>query len=243
MKILRLVLAFGLMLFAVAGSPQDRNSFPIIADFDADSTTMTYVLFDPPRSGTANIKTTGSSATVDAASGTPFAAVAVGDEIFVRDVDATAQVRYVRAKASSIQITVNAAVNWSGNGSTGYGFTYRTFRSGTGADAGWFQVGGAFSRRNIYFGLEQVNATGGVAFQIDCIMGAPAAKPTLVYPPGGSTACETGTLTTAPTRCLVVLSLGAQRCRLGAKIVTADDGDDLTTNREDVHAEFMGEPK
>jgi len=243
MKLLRagLVMVALALLVPHLGAQADAV-FPIVADFDADSTTMTYVLFDQPRSGNANLKTSGSSATVTAASGTPFDAVAVGDEIFVRDGPTDGLVRYVRDKASGASITVNSAVNWSANGATGFGFSYRTLRTGTGDTAGWFNVSRWKRRKEVWFGVEQLVATGGVLFQVDCITGAPAAKPTKVYPQGSTAGCDNGTFTAAgaASRCVVVMDLDATRCRFGVKIVTADDGDDLTTNREDIHAEFHG---
>ncbi len=238
----RILLALILAALALpqVGSPASQAIvFSIVNKFDSDSATLTYAVFTRATDGTVNIKTTGSSATVDAVSGTPFATVAAGDELFCRDAEPDAQRRYVVAKASGAQITVNAAVDWSRAG--GYQFSYRTLLTGTGAGAGWFGVGN-LADKTFSFGVEQLVATD-VKIRLECITDAPGAQPITIYPPaGGSGQCGTGTITVpgATARCAYALAgLTVSRCRFGV-ITDVDDGDDTGANREDIWAQFSG---
>jgi hypothetical protein len=224
-------------------------SFPIVSDHDFDSGTMTYCLLSSIKDATSlgNIKTTGATATVDAATGTPFTAIAPGDTITVQPGSNNfAQVRYVVTKASSAQITVNdPATDWSGAGSTGYPWSYRNLTCGTSDSAGWFNVSD-YRTRTVHFSIEQlVVSAGSVAVQIDCKGSNNWDKPTRVYPPSAPASvgqCDTGLFTVAgaTARCEVVLSsdLEASACRFGVSLT--DDGGDTGTNRERITASFTG---
>lgn len=221
---------------------------PIVSNHDFDSATMTYAVLSPSKEviGLNKIKTTGSSATVDAASGTPFADVAAGDEITVLPIGGanSAVVFYVLTRASSTQITADRAIDLSGNGATGYSFSFRTLTKGTADDVGWFEVSDGWTSRQITFQVEQLSLlSGSLAVQIDCKGASPWAKPTKVYPPVGLTGqCGTGLFTVAgaTARCAYVLALEERwsACRFGVSLT--DDANDLTTNLEKVTAWFEG---
>ena len=74
--------------------------------------------------GTANVRTTGSSATVvEYTAGTsPFTPLSVGDSILLTDTSGAVQRREVTAKTSNASITVNEAVALTGSG--GHPFTW-----------------------------------------------------------------------------------------------------------------------
>ena len=233
--------------------PSPLESFPIVQNHDFDSGTKTYCLLGPAidsqRDGRPNIKTTGSSATVDAASGTPFAAlttvpgavitVRAGTPVVVPDV------RYVLTKPSGAQITVDTAVDWSGAGATGFPWSYRNLTCGTGDGAGWFGVG-QYSAKVIALQIEQVSlASGSLAVTIDGRSDDPWAKPTPIYPmatPPTSSQCDTGLFTTAGTtaRCIVVIDPTAAVSFLRVGVSLTDDGGDTGANLEKVTARFMG---
>lgn len=218
---------------AFAQNPPDE--FPIVANYNVQSTSYIYPLFDPLRdgSGLGNIKTTGSSTTVDAATGTPFSVSTVGDEISVL-VNSIPQVRYITAVGSSTQITVNSAVNLSANGTTGYQWNYRSLKAGTGAGNGWFDVS-LMESGNIAFGVETINATD-LKVRIECAAYGAQANPIQIYPPPtGTGQCAVGTFTVAgiTARCGVVFNERWQRCRFGVLANTP-------TSTNNVSAYFIG---
>lgn len=244
------VAALGAAALLLSSSPgafaQAQVVRPIVSNHDFDSATVTYALLSESRPviGDTKIKTTGSSATVVAAgAGTPFADVAAGDEITVQPAGGanTAVVFYVLARASGTSITADRAVNLSGNGATGYSFTFRHLVTGTAADVGWFPVGG-YTSRTIHFWIPQLAvASGSLAVKIDCKASSPWAVPTPVYPPASGTGqCWTGLFTVAgaTARCAFVLAVEEKysACRFGVSLT--DDGNDLTTNLEQVTAIF-----
>lgn len=218
----------------------------IVSQHDFDSSSYTYCLLSDPKAGPngTRVKTTGSSATVDAAAGEPFANVAAGDTITVQAGNNVAPVvRYVLTRASATQITVDTAVDWSGNGATGYVFSYRTLTCGTGAGAGWFGVS-SHSTKTIMFQVDQLSvASGSLAVTIECKGASPWAQPTTVYPPNsGSGQCYTGLFTVAgaTARCALVFAQEENyaACRLGVKLT--DDAGDTGANLERVTATFEG---
>lgn len=242
----RLALLSAFLALPVARAQQPITIL-IVSNHDFDSATTTYAVLGPFKSGTANLKTTGSSATVDAASGTPFDAIvsAPGDVITVHPCigGACAPVeRYVLTKPSGAQITINTAENWSGNNPTGFPFTYRNLSQGTGVGAGWFSVSGIHSPV-LYFQIEQLSlAAGSLAVVVECKGSSPWATPNPIYPPaGGSGQCGTGLFTVAgaTARCQIVMHEQADAsCRFGVSLT--DDGGDTGANLERVTAYLTG---
>jgi hypothetical protein len=120
---------------------QAQEATALVTAYQIDGTTFTCCRTNPQDiSGVGNIKTTGSSTTVNAVSGTPFAPVSTGDVITVMPgAGASPEIRYVVNKVSNIQVTVDTAVNWE-NGGAGFSFVWRDVRCGTGAEDGWVSV-------------------------------------------------------------------------------------------------------
>lgn len=224
---------------AAAGSDQTAN-FAIL--YGLDSTDPIYCVvtgnngnpFGGPIQGLKNITTTGSSATTDAvtASDAPFKSVVAGDLLMVAKPDGTTLLRVVISKASNDQVVVNSAWDLSQTG--GWGFTYLKTICGTAATDGWIDVSNADSF-DITFELDQVNATGGVNVQVQCMTAGVNASPVQVFP-----ACTSGSCNTVQNYATagvagattVAVSFPYQKCRVAVDIATADDGDDLTTNEE-----------
>lgn len=107
--------------------------------YDIDDTSYTYGRFGEwTEASPSRIETSGSSTTVTAVSGTPFELIGVGDEIRV-EISGVQTRRVVTAKASSVSITVNSAINLDIDG--GYKFEWRDFQVGTAATDGWIATG------------------------------------------------------------------------------------------------------
>lgn len=209
---------------------------PIVAAYDLSSTSYTYPLLGNPVNGSANIKTSGSSATVTAASGTPFANVAVGDEITVQTSTSTRVTRAVTARASETSITVSSAADLSGNSTTGFPFTFRPLSDGTGATQGWIKVS-QYNEKNFIVEVNTIAATS-ITIRIECKSSGDMASPTQIYPPvGGTGQCGTGVVTTAgiTARCSVVSYEPWDQCRVGYIIDTDGGAQSITTG-------FTGRP-
>ena len=125
-----------------------------------DTSNYVYGLFGDLRPMRKPVKTTGSSATVDEVTSgdNPFDEVDVASEIVVvPGADATAQVRFVAAKASGAQITIDSAANWENSGN-GRHASFRKFFSGTTASDGWFGVR-SMRRKTLIVTVHSFNAT------------------------------------------------------------------------------------
>lgn len=93
---------------------------------------------------------------------------------------------------------------------------------------GWFLTKSFTDQKYIQFSIDQVNVTGGLDITIECKMISGASIVTLL----------TDNKTTAVTdNDIYSVPEGCHEMRVGIKIGTADDGNDLTTNLEilDVH--------
>lgn len=193
---------------------------------------------DMPYNITQRIETSGLSATttaVDTTNDVPFATVAVGDMIGVVMRSLTPGLerglvwRRVTARASATSLTVNDAWNLSTTfGGGGYSFQHMKADVGSGAFDGWISLVGAES---VTFDLDvqQLVATGGISYKIECDPGVPGMPPVIVIGP-------TNIATTTPTVARSVVTEPTGPCRLGLRIITGDDANDLTTNLEQVYA-------
>lgn len=232
-----------------AARAQGTQAFfrPIVSNHDYDSATVTYALLGPVLDGVARLKTTGSSATVDAANGTPFSALSAppGPLLIVQPCiggGCPVVERYVLTRPTDAQVTINVATDWSGNGATGFPFQYRNLAQGTTAADGWWSISNIRDPM-LSFQIEQLAvASGSVAVVVECKGSSPWATPIPVYPPtGGVGQCETGLFTTAgaTARCQIVIHEQADgQCRFGVSLT--DDAGDLTTNLERVTAYLTG---
>jgi hypothetical protein len=138
-----------------------------------------YCRMEPGTQVITNIKTSGSSTTVTAVgSTTPFADVAVGDELTVLvPPNVRPDVRYVVTRTSATQVSVRApgnadsgipaqpdAVNWD-NSAAGYPFTWRRQSCGYSRGAGWVPTEAV---KTVAFEVTQLGATGGIVMSVEC---------------------------------------------------------------------------
>lgn len=235
-------LAVPLLFAAVLGAgplqaQQGQPVFtPVVSSYDFDALADTFCLLSQQKRDEGNrLKNAGLLTTAVAASGTPLSLLGVGDELTVqRDAGAAGtDVRAITADDGTT-LTLNAAANWSGNGASGFAFTYRTHVCST-TTAGWFGV--PLGPKHLVLQVDQINA-GQVDVIVQCRGYSPWAQPVLVYPPGGATECLAGGFT-AVAACQIPLEGPWKECRVGVS-VTADDGDDTGANREAVTVYLEG---
>ena len=192
-----------------------------------------YCRMEPIKPRRLMITTSGDSATTVGvtAADDPFQNLAVGDWIGVNlpfDPDVAARGvtwRHITAIASVDSLTVNDA--WELTQTTGQTFFYRKRNCGAGDHDGWIGMAGTES---ITFDIDMVQlvATGGISYQVECENNVPGMPPIIV---SGPTNVATGT----PTQATVAVTTARAACRLGLRIITGDDGNDLTTNTEIVY--------
>ena len=210
---------------------------PVFYEVELDATSYTYYLHGPVKAGSSNATTSGSSATVTAISGTPFDDVAVGDMLIFSDPYSPPTYRIITAKASGASITVDAAITLDGPpnaAAVGYPFSYRTLTSGTGAADGWVLVGG-LTNKLLSLYISQLNVTGAIYFSVECRVDS--VGPIRLFEANYASAALGSNGEAWP------VTEDCTHLRVGIKIDSADDGGDLTTNREKVFAILTGEER
>lgn len=251
----RLLAVLGLVLClavpAAAQGPAKDGTLALL--YDVDSATLTYCTVrgsnptpfgDEPIKVVPKILTSGSSTTVtEAVSGTnPFASVVVGDVLVIQTptvTDANARtVVAVTAKASAASITVDTAINITGNS---FGFFHHV--CGTTDADGWFAVPTNAGRVGLAVQYNQGDLDA-LTVRWECKGSGAGAEPEIVYP-GESSDCGIGG-TLATDRCsyatagitarlrVVDTSPTYSFCRVGLAFAAAD-ASDATTDREKVN--------
>ena len=145
--------------------------------------------------GDVPIKTTGSSATIDAvvASSAPFKYLGVNDVIHV-SVDDAVTTRTITAKANNDQVTVDAVVDWS-NGGAGRHFRWRDteFASAPSTTAGLVNVSG-WKDVIVYATVETYNFATNLTVSVEGIIAGGTTPVALEDPQGNAvTMTFTGT--------------------------------------------------
>lgn len=134
--------------------------------YDVPDTDYTYPRLGSPSghpiTGREFVQTSGSSTTVTAYQGTPFAPVTVGSLITFRVPPDTSYVRHVTAKASSSSITIDTAVNLASPAK----FDFYPFASGQTDSDGWHYVGD-LSAITVYVQANTIASTGGIDVVIE----------------------------------------------------------------------------
>ena len=214
----------------LGGTGDELIEIGVVALTDAS---YVYCRMEPIKPRRLMITTSGDSATTVGvtAADDPFQNLAVGDWIGVNlpfDPDVAEgglAWRHITAIASVDSLTVNDA--WTLTQTTGQTFFYRERNCGAGDHDGWIGMAGTES---ITFDIDMVQlvATGGISYQVECKNNVPGMPPIIV---SGPTNVATGT----PTQATVAVTTARAACRLGLRIITGDDGNDLTTNTEIVY--------
>ena len=224
------VLLAAAVLLGLASSSQAGPARTLLWQYNLNSTTEIFCGLGPEFDG-SNRVTASASTTVTAVSGSPFANVQVGARILITDSNGTSYERAVTVRNSATSIVISG---------TGVTITSGVFKaqnvtcSTSNNDAGAFAVD-EFSSFTVGISISQQVTTGGIQFRLQCrvagggpwVQQYPALTPPAVGPTYSPAYTSTGQFT-----------LGSQdafgECRVGMLIVTNDDGNDLTTNAEQV---------
>jgi hypothetical protein len=193
--------------------------------------------------GTALIETSGASTTITAVSGTPFASLAAGDTLFITDSLAGGGESYTKTivtRTSSTSIVVNNTISPDVTANlVNATFTYKKLACGTGNNSGAFGV--PYRSFTVVIQLDQIVVTDYIDFKLYC-RAAGASKwiqqaPVVTPPATSATAYQP---TAAWWVAIDASGLVRSECRVGMAINTADDGNDLTTNSEQVSIYVLG---
>lgn len=162
-----------------------------------------------------------------------FAQVSVGDELQFNLAGVT-EYRTVLNRSddsASVNADIDLDNSYGNDGTgTGYHFNWRKLVCGTSATSGWVPLE-AFGARTYMIHIDQMVATS-IDAKLECEVVGGASSPITVWTKNYTAVAED-----------IVVIDGDQRytrCRLGWKINT-DDGDDLTTNAEQISVYFAGE--
>lgn len=234
----RTVVLAGLLLALLSASPGIRAqpsqgfvTYPIVTNYNLDSTSFTYPLFNPViATGPGPAKTAGSSTTISAVTGTPFTALGVGDEMIFSLVDGTVAIRRVTActpscGAAATSITVDSAIDL---GTVGVQWQYRHLTDGSGAAQGWVDCANFASTKTFNVQLDQGDAT---VVQVQVEVRAMGST-------NGSIAITPVTLGTPPDGKPLAVVESEGQCRVGLKLAT--DPSDAGANIEKVQVYFSG---
>lgn len=160
---------------------------PLCDTFDVTATVQYVRTSEFTLQGDVPIKTTGSSATVDAvvASSAPFKYLGVNDILIVQ-VDNTFETRTILTKVNNDQVTVDAVVNWD-NGGAGRHFRWRDteFASAPNTTAGLVNVSG-WKDVVVYATQETYNFATNVTVTVEGIVAGSTTPVTLEDPQGNA---------------------------------------------------------
>lgn len=216
-----------------------------VLKYELDSTSVIFCRSSGFVPGANFVETSGSSTTVTAVTGTPFDPLAVGDFIYVAQIEAR---RRVTAKASGASITVDSAVNLDRD--SGYPFQYLAFTCGTTAEDGWMHIGQFGREATVVVEINQMNATS-IDVRWEARSDVPESKAVQIYPAssGSSDKCGSGThasgycnFTAAAdpgSRVAIVVGEPWYQVRVGFKVNT-DDGGDTGANAEQINVYVIG---
>ena len=222
---------------AQAGQP--NQLFTLAALYDLDSTSYIYCtttgergFLDPPRNNQIRVTSSTTTLAATVALTSPFATVGVGDFVYVV-VNGVPEERVVVARASADSLTMNAALSAT---MTNVQFGWRDRTCGVEAANGWFPVN-PFTGVSISLMVSQIVVTGQIEFKIQCRDSGVDAQAVDVYAEGMSIYRTGGYNAAQVDNDDIIIHNGVKlfhECRVGMLIDSADDGDDLTTNGEQV---------
>jgi hypothetical protein len=206
----------------------------VIEGYDLDSTTYVYPFSGPLLTGNSRVVTAGSSTTVTASAGTPFTSLSIGDRIIVTRGDNTVDARTVATCVpacgpTATSITVTAAVDWTG----GFPWSWRRVTAGAGIGDGWYACAKTLAGSCLWvIQVDQQNTTTGIDFRLECELNVSTGHaPISVFERAAVTVAGIGTVA-APGRFAVDVVNPFDRCRLGIKLTSTDDGGDTGANAE-----------
>jgi len=237
-KITLSVLAILLALFPIFAFSQTVQ--PVVFDalylYDADEGSEQFCSLITPYNSPIPVSDkiqAAASLTVTAVSGSPFANVAVGDQLLVTNSDGTTYKLSVATRASATSITVAGLNNSTGSELasltlTNASFKYRTLSCGTGINDGVIDIShgrnkaiGVFisqsslSSGNLQLRVECRTGPGGVWYQMAPSLTPPAITPTYY-----------GYATTVLGKFAATSIDGFMQCRVGVSLSGTDTGAD-----------------
>jgi len=231
MILVRSLLAL-LLMAALAHAQQAQTSGYLALDYDLDSATFVYprltgangTPWGGPIGGPNRVKTAGSSTTISAetAGNAPFRDVAVND-VLVITIGNAVNVRVVLTHPDNDTVTVNTVIDIV----TPVGFGYFKSGTGTGADAGWFDVSGNYSI-SVSPQYDAGDLAGGLDLRVECMPQGINAQPQQAYPDNSAGATNRNFPTASvgyearATFSVIVAEASLARCRVGIKAGTSD---------------------
>lgn len=191
-----------------------------------------------------------SSTTLTAVSGTPFLGVSAGAMLLITDTNGSTYRRSVTVASSSTSVVISGAAVTITSGNIQSGGSQNPNGS-TNMACGTTAAFGAFNvtmgqKFQVQVGVGQNVNTGGLSFHLQCRTNPEAdwaqVSPALTWPavtPTYTSALASGTIGT-----FILGTIDAySQCRVGMMIVTTDDGNDLTTNAEQISIFLNEMPK
>jgi len=224
---------------------------PLASLYDLDSTSYIYCVttgengqvLNPSTNNGIRVTSTTTALAAATASTSPFSAVAVGDEITVITPSGPGglgipETRVVTVRTDANNITMNAAFTAE---VTNVQFSWRDRTCGTAATSGWFPVS-TYRGVSVSLQVTQIVVTGHIDFKVQCRQTGVDNTPVDVYAEGMSNYRTGGYDAAQVDNDLIIIHNGVvlfNQCRVGMLIHTADDGDDLTTNAEQVTVKLL----
>jgi len=222
--------------------------FTVVDKFDADSTSFTYCMTGPVRTGPGSISTSGASVTTTGdATAKLDTNLNVGDRIWVTSPAGNLLPRYVASIVSETEITVEArggTDTWTLAAGTQWRFANVT--CGTALTNGWFNVSQFLKHPagsvTVVVQVDQMDTdAAGLDLRWEAKVAGENAAPVQICP------ATNGTVTNVleanagiGARYGCVMDYGFVQARVGVKINTADDGVDTGAAREQINIYVTG---
>lgn len=242
------------LLLALPAAAQQNPLGYFYLRHDVDATAITYCrsegqngsVFEDAMRVDDQVDNTASSTTVDLAAtgGTPFTSMGVGDVIFIHGV-APGQIdpRGILTYTDAANIVVDEAIDLS---AANYNISWRNHVCGTAVTSGWVSMAG-LSEVSIGIMLKQYVGDGnGLDVRVEGTIETPDGTTNLIqlWPDktvAASASVQNFTAAGIATNLIVNITAPVQKVRVGAFHNTADDGNDLTTNAEQLTVVLYGE--
>lgn len=240
----KIITALVLALLAAVAPAQTQNAgTTLLWQYNLNQTVSPiYCGLGPLLPAISDRITASNSTTVTAVSGAPFTSVAVGAMLHFVDSNGTDFRRTVTVRNSATSVVVSGAAITVTSAKIQSDSANITCSTSQTSDVGAFQVNG-FGKWGVKVQITQQVNTGGISFHLQCRETSDTAwvqaYPELTLPT--MTLSYTPALTSTGRFSLQTQSV-YKECRVGMFIVTSDDGNDLTTNAEQVTLSLIGRP-
>jgi len=249
-------LAAALVLAALpslAWAAENRTAFFNVR-YDLDATTLTACVangisgpWSSPISGNNRVKNAGSETAVTAVTATeyPFLNMAAGDTLWIKD-GPTTYARTILTYTDADNIVVDEALDLSAD-AAGYAFRYKNHVCGTGASAGWISLD-QMSSVTVMLSFGQMVSDGDyIHLRLE---GSPDSADGYddinQLWPTDKVISDTATLqifdgTGITDNLWIEIPAAVHKIRVLVEFVVADDGNDLTTNSENLTFQVFGQ--